>query len=125
MTCYVVRGPNWKILIKMKESFDDENYEYVEAATQAIEHIYSDSEDIVLNDDHDTPKFTAVIQVARHEHDIPIPIPDDESTEELNDLANIYLRDGYIRFLSTPLLLANAGRYDQAEFLKGIIEKDS
>lgn len=124
MTYYVVRGPNWKIDIKITEDFDSEDYAYVEAATQAIELIYSDEDTIILSDNGQSPKFTSVVQVAKHEHDVKIPIPEDEDTAELRDLAELNVVNGLIRFLATPLILANAGRYAQAEFLKGIIEND-
>jgi|TARA_R110000787_G_scaffold17748_2_gene55102 hypothetical protein len=123
MINYVVRGPNWKININISEPFDSD-YAYVEAATRAIEKIYNDDPTVELFNDDETPKFTSVIQVSMKEHDITIPILDSTKSEGLKELAEENVVNGLIRFLGTPLILANAGRYAQAEFLKGIIEND-
>ena len=90
----------------------------------AIEKIYNDDPTVELFNDDETPKFTSVIQVSMKEHDITIPILDSTKSEGLKELAEENVVNGLIRFLGTPLILANAGRYAQAEFLKGIIEND-
>lgn len=123
MIDFVVRGPNWKIDIKLNIDFGDETFSYVEAATQAIEQIYSDYPPETL--DGTTCKFTPVIQVSKKEHDIKIPLPKSEQTEENIQHANSLIEDKLIKFVFTPYVLANAGRFSQAEFLKEIIENES
>jgi hypothetical protein len=44
---------------------------------------------------------------------------------EALETINTYIQKGLIRFISTPLIFANAGRYAQAEFLKTYIEENT
>ncbi len=123
MNNYVVRGPNWKIYIDLSEQFDNVDYEYYEAATRAIELIYSGK---IETNDEQNPRFSIVLQVSTVNDDLEISIDStEEEMEEALLTINEHINNGLIRFISTPLILANAGRYSQAEFLKTYIEENS
>lgn len=120
MRDYIVRGPNWRIDVELSEDIiGDKSYMFYEAATQAIELIYRSLED---KDNaffgEKRPKLGQFIQVALKGYDINSKDP------ELLDLMTAYIESGLVHLIPSDLILANAGKYSQAEFLKNIIENE-
>ena len=125
MIPFIVRGPNWKISIDIEDSLEPK-YQHVKAATRAIERLYEelkkdDTLGISPENSEDRPKFTTTTQVCKKEYDVEFPTP--EVSEEDAEKINEKIKRGFIQFIFTPKLLANAGQFERAEFLKGIIEK--
>lgn len=117
MSLFIVRGPNWKIDIEIPSDdlTNNSGYNYVEAATRAIEIIFADKEK------SKNYQITGIIQVSHPEYDI------NTFDDSMIDLEKFLIEEnvslGKIKFLFTPIVFANAGLYNHAEFLKNIIEK--
>lgn len=110
---FIVRGPDWKREIEIKNCSGQNFYDYVEAATLVIESIYNNKENRILGS-------SAITQVSLSGFDIDSRCVS-ATEEELSELEeNVKL--GKIKFISTPIILANAGLYNEAETLKYLID---
>ena len=79
---FIVRGPNWRINIKVSKLVGEEEYRYIEAATRAIESIYNGDEELVIYQDH-SPKFSGITEVAVSGFDIDLYVTEDPELDEM------------------------------------------
>lgn len=115
MNSYIVRGPNWRIDVELSSDIiGDKDYLFHEAATQAIELIFRsfDNNDF---DHKNKPKIGTNIQVALEGYDL---------VDASKDTVLSYMKAGLLKLIPSPIILANAGKYVQADFLKQIIENE-
>lgn len=110
MNWFVVRGPGWDFPIELKRRSGDDALDYVEAATKVIEYIYSTGKNKTLGN-------SGVMQVSLSGYDMDARTLSGEDLELMEE----HVRNGFIKFIFTPIVLANAGYYNDAEALKYLI----
>lgn len=119
MKKFIVRGANWEVEIELPEDILGNNdFLFYEAATQAIETLFKQMKDPEF-DSTEKPSIGSTIQVAIFGYDIKNIFEPD-----VRDKFIEYMQGGFLKILPSPLVLANAGKYTQADFLKNLIEND-
>lgn len=112
---YIVKSANWCTIISIDDDIVDTEWEFVEAATRAIEHIYATNNHSTL--DGNEIQISSNILVIKKEN----TLSENASIDEILDLID----NNKIKYIFSPIALANAGKYEMSNLLLQLIENSS
>lgn len=117
---YIVTSANWKVEVHIDDEEEkqhpDVEYSFMEAATRALEEMYSAG--FVETSDGEKAKVGANIQVCKKE--FYFNVKELEYVEIQKRIEN-----QEVKFIFSPVALANAGRHEIASYLMHIIEENT
>lgn len=105
---HLVRTGNWEKLVKLEKSLIGTSFEFVEAATRAVEEMYA--EEITSTNDGEAPKISAAFEISRMGHQ-PRKFMGADSISD------------FVKYIYAPLVLANAGKYAVAEHMMALLKE--